>query len=97
MKRSRYSPNWKGAEAMRAKRPQTIIAEQTREMLFDYIKFFIQYNGYAPTLKEVSEASGLHTATVYNHVQKLIESGRLETDWSKSARRNLHLPGRKEE
>jgi len=45
-----------------------------------FIKSHIEDNGYAPSYREIAEAFGLSSpATVYQHVQSLIDKGHLKT------------------
>jgi repressor LexA len=49
-----------------------------QKQILDYIGEYFAARGYAPTLEEIGEHFGLSSpATVYKHVQKLVEKGYL--------------------
>ena len=57
---------------------------------FDYIRGFLEGEGYAPSLEEIAAHFGLSSvATVHKHVQNLVEKGLLRKSWNRS--RSLEL------
>lgn len=58
-----------------------VTVHKRQRVILDFITQFIQKNGYAPTLREVADASNLSSlATVHEHIQKLIAKGILKKD-----------------
>lgn len=57
---------------------------------YEILKFigeYIEKHGYAPTYDEIGEAAGLQSKSlVRNHIQKLLRSGKIETDHPGSPR-----------
>jgi repressor LexA len=54
--------------------PATLYPKERQTL--DFITQFIQRFGYAPTLKEIGEAMGMHSvATVHEHIDKLRQKG----------------------
>ena len=53
--------------------------------IYDYIREFVDEQGYSPSLEEIGEAFGLSSvATVHKHVQHLVEKGYLRKAWNRS-------------
>ncbi len=51
----------------------------TGTLIFDFITEFVRQEGYAPSVREICDATGIRsTSTVHSHLQRLNESGRLE-------------------
>jgi len=58
--------------------------------IFDFIRDYLQAEGYAPSLEEIGARFGLSSvATVHKHVQNLVEKGLLRKAWNRS--RSLEL------
>lgn len=52
-----------------------------------FIKTYIGKHGYAPTYDEIGEGVGLYSkSSVRNHMQKLLEAGKIESDHPGSPR-----------
>jgi repressor LexA len=52
--------------------------EDTRELVYDYIVEFINENGFAPSIREMCEGTGIRsTSTIHSHLKRLQEEGRL--------------------
>jgi SOS-response transcriptional repressor LexA len=65
----------------------------TREIVFDYIKSYIELHCYPPTTREVANGVGLKSsASAYQHIRNLIMVGLLETDAEAGANRALRIP-----
>ena len=65
------------------------LTKRQRE-IFDYIRDFLEREGYAPSLEEIGENFGLSSvATVHKHVQNLVAKGLLRKSWNRS--RSLEL------
>ncbi|MBU0653598.1 MAG: transcriptional repressor LexA [Gammaproteobacteria bacterium] len=57
-----------------------------QQQVMDIIQTLYARNGYAPTLDEIAQESGINTrSTVHQHVQALIREGRLQTATGKRA------------
>src|SRR5262245_52511317 len=53
--------------------------------IFDFIRDYLQQEGYAPSLEEIGGEFGLSSvATVHKHVQNLVEKGLLRKAWNRS-------------
>ena len=51
----------------------------TATLIFDFITDFVRLEGYAPSVREICDATGIKsTSTVHSHLQRLQDSGRLE-------------------
>lgn len=51
----------------------------TRERIYNFLVGFITENGYAPSVKEICGGLNLRsTASVYSHLVKLEEEGKIE-------------------
>lgn len=58
----------------------------TRQQILDWIKAFKDEHGYMPTIKEVSEGTGLWRNGIVWHLEKLREEGRVKFEDGKMAR-----------
>ncbi|MAE93430.1 MAG: repressor LexA [Deltaproteobacteria bacterium] len=53
--------------------------------IYDFIREFVEEQGYSPSLEEIGSAFGLSSvATVHKHVQHLVEKGFLKKAWNRS-------------
>jgi repressor LexA len=60
------------------------LTRRQREIL-DFVRLFIQENGYSPSLEEIGRHFGLSSvATVHKHVQHLVQKGQLRKAWNRS-------------
>ena len=60
------------------------LTKRQREIL-DYLRDFIQQNGYAPSLEEIGRRFGLSSlATVHKHLTNLEEKGCIRRSWNRS-------------
>ncbi len=51
----------------------------TGKLIYDFITEFVRTEGYAPSVREICDATGIRsTSTVHSHLQRLRDSGRLE-------------------
>lgn len=67
-----------------------------KEEILGFIITYIQEHGYSPSYKEIGEGVGLKSmSSVYSHVNKMLQTGMLETDAGESAPRALRVPGYK--
>ena len=58
------------------------------QLILDFINQFVQENGYAPSVREIGQAVGLHsTSTVSYHLQKLQAQGLLQGSGEKGSKR----------
>ncbi|MCZ6714567.1 MAG: transcriptional repressor LexA [Deltaproteobacteria bacterium] len=60
------------------------LTRRQREV-FDFIREYLEREGYAPSLEEIGLRFGLSSvATVHKHVQNLVEKGLLRKAWNRS-------------
>jgi len=60
------------------------LTRRQREV-YDFIRSFVEANGYSPSLEEIGSHLGLSSvATVHKHVQHLVEKGYLRKAWNRS-------------
>jgi repressor LexA len=60
------------------------LTKRQKEIL-DFIREYLQSEGYAPSLEEIGARFGLSSvATVHKHVQNLVEKGLLRKAWNRS-------------
>ena len=56
-----------------------------QRQIYDYIKDFIEEQGYAPSIVEIGENFELTSpATVHKHLQNLVQKGMIKRSWNKS-------------
>ncbi len=68
------------------------LTRRQREV-YDFIRHFVEENGYSPSLEEIGAAFGLSSvATVHKHVQHLVEKGFLRKAWNRSRSVEPMLP-----
>ncbi|MCB6288568.1 LexA repressor [[Clostridium] scindens] len=49
---------------------------ESRQKIYDFLVSFITKNGYSPTIREISDGTGLKsTATIYRHLMVLEQMG----------------------
>lgn len=69
--------------------------EIRRQRMYDFIVEYIKVRGYSPTVREIGAGVGLQsTSTVHTHLQKMFDSGMLETDHL-GVPRAIRVPGYK--
>lgn len=67
-----------------------------RNLIKQGIVDYIAKHGYAPTVREIADMVALKsTSSVQSHLQKMFESGELETDAGPSSPRAIRVPGYK--
>lgn len=67
---------------------------KTKEKIKTFIIHYIEKHGYPPTVREISEGTGLKsTSSVYTYLTKLITDGELETDAGIGSARAIRVPG----
>lgn len=60
------------------------------EQILDYVNYFVQQNGYAPSVREIGAAVGLRsTASVSYHLRQLQEKGMLQEPGAKGRKRAI--------
>ena len=60
------------------------LTKRQREIL-DYLHYFIEQHGYAPSLEEIGRRFGLSSlATVHKHLTNLQEKGFIRRAWNRS-------------
>lgn len=68
--------------------------QSVRERIIAAVVEYIQVHGYAPTTREIGTLVGLKSSSsVYTHMQKLIDEGKLESDTEWRNPRALRVPG----
>ena len=69
---------------------------QKREEILQVIINYIEQHGYPPTTREIGEMVGLKsTSSVHAHLQRLLRSGKIETDAGLGVPRAIRIPGYK--
>lgn len=67
---------------------------KTRQKVYDFIVMYFEEHGYAPSYKEIGDGVSLRSkSSVYEHVQRLIDDGLLETDAEPGTPRAIRVPG----
>nr|DAH03546.1 MAG TPA: LexA repressor [Caudoviricetes sp.] len=67
--------------------------EKVRGNILIFITEYIKEHGYAPTFREIGMGVNLKsTASVSNHIEKMIKAGVLETDAGVGSPRALRIP-----
>ena len=70
--------------------------DEVRERILKSIISYIEEHGYSPSYKEIGEMVGLKSKnTVYNHIQRMFETGMLETDADFGSARAIRIPNYK--
>lgn len=70
--------------------------ENTRNNVLQSIVGYIEKHGYAPTVREIGEMTGLKsTSTVQHHLEMLRKEGRIENDAGFNSPRAIRVPGYK--
>ena len=70
--------------------------ENTRENILQSIVSYIEKHGYAPTVREIGEMTGLKsTSTVQRHLEILRKEGKIESDAGFNSPRAIRVPGYK--
>ena len=68
--------------------------KDTRKRIVSFIVDYISQHGYAPTIREIGEGSGLRsTSSVNAHMRRLFADGKLETDAQEGTPRAIRVPG----
>ena len=66
--------------------------QQKRDEILEVIVKYMLENGFSPTIRDIGEAVGLKsTASVYNHLEKLKNEGRLS--FRNNEPRTITVPG----
>ena len=70
--------------------------DKIRDDIEKAIVSYIEEHQYPPTVREIGEMVGLKsTSSVFTHLTKLMEEGRVETDGNIGSPRALRIPGYK--
>lgn len=71
-----------------------IHGEKVRQDILEYIKQYIRQHSYPPSRREIGDGVGLKsTASVQNHINRMLSEGILETDVEAGSPRALRIPG----
>lgn len=66
----------------------------TRKRILQYVIHYIQEHGYSPSVREIGDGVGLNsTSSVQTQLQKMLETGQLETDAPPGTPRAIRVPG----
>lgn len=69
---------------------------KNREKILQAIIEYIEQHNYPPTVREIGKMVGLKsTSSVYAHLQRLLRSGKIETDAGLGVPRAIRIPGYK--
>lgn len=67
---------------------------EARKRILEFIVGYIQKHGYSPSVREIGEGVGLKSASsVQTHLEKMFDSGELETDAGPGSPRAIRVPG----
>lgn len=66
--------------------------ERTRDKIVRFIDEYVNKHGYSPTIREIGAAVGLKsTASVSNHIERLKDEGKIETEGDYNTPRALRV------
>lgn len=72
------------------------VGDRVRNKILKFIINYITTYGYSPSYKEIGEAVGLSsTSTIHSHLNKMLETGMIETDVGIGVARAIRVPGYK--
>ena len=64
--------------------------------IYEFVRSFLDREGYAPSLEEIAAHFGLSSvATVHKHIQNLVEKGLLRKSWNRSRLARTRGSGRR--
>ncbi len=70
--------------------------DETVNMVYDFIRSYIQENGYPPAVRDICAGVGVRsTSTIHGHLKRLQETGRIA--YSSGKRRAITLPEQQED
>ncbi len=70
--------------------------DETVNMVYDFIRTYIQEKGYPPAVRDICAGVGVRsTSTIHGHLKRLQESGRIA--YSSGKRRAITLPDQQED
>ena len=73
-----------------------IKGDESRNKILNIIIEYFEQHGYAPSIRELCEITGLKsTSTIHNHIKVMLECGMLETDSEWGTPRAIRVPGYK--
>ena len=70
----------------------TIQAQESQSKVYSFVAGYIREKNVAPSLQEIGNAVGLSIGAARKYIQRLIDEGKLLTDNSRPAKRNIQLP-----
>ena len=65
------------------------MANPTTEMIYQFIRTYIEQHGYSPSQREIADGCYISLGSVYNHLIRLEIQGRIYRDPGKS--RSIHI------
>ena len=66
----------------------------TQERIYNFVVDYILAHQYPPSIREIGAGVGLKsTSSVHHHLQKMFETGILETDSGIDRKRAIRVPG----
>lgn len=66
--------------------------QASEKRVYTFVSGYIREKNVAPSLQEIGNAVGLSIGAARKYIQRLIDSGKLLTDNSRPAKRNIQLP-----
>lgn len=81
-------------KTLSSKHKFTMQAQESQSKVYTFVAGYIREKNEAPSLQQISEAVGLSIMSARKYVQRLIDGGKLLTDNSRPAKRNIQLPGK---
>ncbi|NLT57459.1 MAG: transcriptional repressor LexA [Clostridiales bacterium] len=68
--------------------------DRTRQKIFDFVRIYIEENGYSPTVREVCAGVGLKSpSSAFGHLKTLAQEGRIA--FNHGQKRSIALPEQK--
>ena len=69
---------------------------ETEQKIYDFIVKYVETHCYSPSFREIADGIGAKsTSTIHRHVNRMLNSGRLETDAGIDFPRTIRVPGYK--
>lgn len=66
--------------------------QASEKRVYSFVAGYIREKNTAPSLQEIGDAVGLSISSARKYIQRLIDEGKLLTDYSRPAKRNIQLP-----
>lgn len=72
----------------------TVQGRAVRKQILEFVISYLSMHGYSPSVREIGDAVGLKsTSSVHSHLERMFQSGALETDALYGTPRAIRVPG----